>query len=37
MNKDALIRKYAEITGATLKDSKVAVDGVIEAIVAGMT
>ena len=36
MNKDALIRKYAEITGATLKDSKVAVDGVIEAIVAGM-
>lgn len=36
MNKEALIRKYKEITGASLKDSKVAVDGVIEAIVAGM-
>ena len=36
MNKEALIRKYKEITGASLKDSKVAVEGVIEAIVAGM-
>lgn len=36
MNKDALIRKYKEITGASLKDSKVAVDGVIEAIINGM-
>lgn len=36
MNKEALIRKYKEITGASLKDSKIAVDGVIEAIINGM-
>lgn len=30
MNKDMLIRKYAEVTGQTLKDARIAVDGVID-------
>lgn len=36
MNKEGLVREYKEITGATLKDSKTAIDGVIEAIVSGL-
>ena len=36
MNKEGLVRKYKEITGATLNESKIAVNGILEAIVAGM-
>lgn len=36
MNKDALAREIKENTGLTLKDSKAAIDAVVEAIVSGL-